>query len=346
MRVSSVLTAFLAAVLLCAAARVAQAGQTIGAVREAGKLACGVVTDEDDYSEADTHGNLSALGADFCRAVAAEVLGDPGKLVIHTMADEPGALGVLRDGKIDVLFGATPNPIIGETYGVRYGAPIFYDGAGLLVSTQGGIKTLADLSHRSVCFINASPPEHILYDQLEPRLAQPEWRFPYTERGEMEVALVDGHCDAMIGDISWLANVRSAFHAQIKRFTVLPERLTIDPFSPVTRVADAQWNALIDWTVWALLQAEEQGVTKENAVAMRDSSNPVVRRLTGATPWIGKAFDISDDGFLHAIQAVGNYGEIYDRDVGMHSRLELPRGRNELASRGGLMWALPVEPLQ
>ena len=338
--------ALLAAAVLAVSAHAAHAGKTLDGVHEAGVLTCGVVVDIDDYSEADTHGNLSALGADYCRALAVEILNDAAKVTIRSLSDEPSGLAALRDGKIDVLFGATPNPVIGTTYNVGFGPPIFIDGQGFLTSGDSGIRTLADLSGRHVCFINASPAEQILYDALEPLLKVAEVHFPFSERGEMEAAFVGGHCDAMTGDISWMANARSAFHAQTARFLVLPETISLDPLSPAYRRNDPQWASLVDWTVWALLQAEEHGVTRTNAAALRDSPDPVVRRLTGATPWIGRALGIGDDGFLHAVQAVGNYGEMYDRDVGMNSRLELPRGRNELASKGGLMWALPVEPLQ
>jgi general L-amino acid transport system substrate-binding protein len=325
---------------------VAGPGETLAAVRRAGALRCGVVIDVDDYSEADTHGDLSALGADFCRALAAETLGDPGKARFLSLPDEPGGLAALRDGRVDVLFGATPHPVVGGIYGVAFGPPMFFDGQGFLVARDSGIATPADLGGRNVCFINASPPERGLYDALEPRLRVPEARFPFSERGEMEAALVGGHCDAITGDISWMANVRSAFHAQVARFTVLPDTISLDPMSPAYRVGDATWASLVDWTVWALLQAEEHGVTQANAEDMRRSADPVVQRLTGELPWIAKSLGVSEDAFRLAIEAVGNYGEIYERDVGAASALALPRGRNALASRGGLMWALPVEPLQ
>jgi general L-amino acid transport system substrate-binding protein len=141
-----------------------------------------------------------------------------------------------------------------------------------------------------------------------------------------------------------MANVRSALHAQTSRFKVLPETITVEPMSPVYRTGDPQWASLVDWTVWVLLPAEEHGVTQANVGRLAEGRDPRVQRLTGAMPWMGKALGVSDAAFRHAIEAVGNYGEIYERDVGSRSALDLPRGRNDLAARGGLMWALPAEP--
>jgi general L-amino acid transport system substrate-binding protein len=325
----------------------AKADATLDAIHEARALTCGVVIDEDDYSEADTHGNLSAFEADFCRALSAEILGEDAKVMLYSAPDEPTGLAALRDRKIDVLFGATPNPVIAGVYGVGFGPPIFYDGQGFLVSKTSGIASLTDLSKRHVCFINASPPEHVLYDVLEPMLKEREIRFPFSERGEMEVALVNGLCDAMTGDISWMASARAAFHGRKANFTILPETLTVDPLAPTYRAADPQFASLVAWTVWTLIAAEEHGVTQANVEDLRKSSDDaVIKRLTGAMPWIGKAFGVSDDAFFHALHAVGNYGEIYDRTVGDKSALLLPRGRNALASKGGLLWSLPIEPLE
>jgi len=239
----------LAACLLAVFATPAHAGATLDAVREAGRLRCAVSIDVDDYSEADTHGDLSALGADFCRALAAELFGGPDRAAVMALPDEPSGLAAVRDRRADVLFGATPNPMIGAAFGLRFGPPIFFDGQGFLVAKDSGISKLTDLAGRHVCFINASPPEQTLYDALEPLLAAPEARFPYSERGEMEAALVGGHCDAITGDISWMANARASFHAQVSRFVVLPETISIDPMAPATRSDDADFAALVDWTV-------------------------------------------------------------------------------------------------
>lgn len=321
-------------------------GPTLDRVHAAGTLRCGLVGDEDDYSEADRHGDLTALGADVCRALAAEILGDAGRARFLTLRDEPDGLAAVRDGKIDVLFGATPNPVIGGLDHATFGPPIFFDGQGFLVSNRSGIKAVPDLAGRHVCFINASPPEQLLTDELEPRLKTPESNFPFSERGEMEVALLDGHCDAVTGDISWMANIRAGFRERRQDFSILSGTISTDPFSPAYRDDDRQWGSVVDWTVWVLLQAEAHGVTRADVAAMRTSPDPVARRIAGATPWIASSLGLTDDAFAHAIAAVGNYGEIFDRDVGQHSALQLPRGRNRLSEQGGLMWALPIEPLQ
>ena len=340
-------TTLAAAFLLLAGHHVpAQAGTTLDKVRAAGLLTCGVVSDEDDYSEADRHGDLTRLGADLCRALAAAVLDRADRARFLTLRDEPEGLRAVHDGRVDVLFGATPDPAVGQVYRVAFGPPVFIDGQGFLVPTNHGIRTATDLAGKLVCFINASPPEQVLYDALDPHLSRPTAHFPFSERGEMEVAMMDGHCDAITGDISWMANVRAGFGRRAGDFAVLPDTISTDPLSPAFRDDDPQWNALVSWTVWALLQAEEHGVTHANVASMRGSADPVARRLAGAMPWIGKALGIGDDGFAHAISAVGNYGELYDRDVGAGSRLQLPRGRSQLAAKGGLLWALPIEPLQ
>ena len=335
-----------AALLLVRTPPAAHAGETLHKIMAAGTLRCGLVSDEEDYSEADRHGDLSRLGADYCRALAAELFADASHARFLTLRDEPDGLAALRDDKVDVLLGATPNPAIGSIYRVAYGPPIFFDGQGFLVSGRSGIRTLADLGGRHVCFINASPPEQLLYDALDPRLKTPSVHFPFSERGEMVDAFIAGHCDAITGDISWMANIRAGIEARSRDVSILPDTLSIDPFAPAYRLGDAQFAALVDWTVWALLQAEAHGVTQANVASLRSSADPVARRLAGATPWIARSLSLPDDAFARAIAAVGNAREIYERDVGSGSALQLPRGRNALAADGGLMWSLPVEPLQ
>lgn len=324
----------------------AHAQSTIEAVRKAGVLNCGLVSDEDDYSEADTHGNLSVLGADYCRALSAEIFGNKNRARFLVLPDEPTALARLRDRKVDVVFGATPDPAIGSVYQVAFGPPMLLDGQGFLVSDRSGISRLADLSGKRVCFINASPAERTLYDALDSQLRTPELHFPYSERGEMNVAMLDGHCDAITGDLSAMAGVRAGFGANAARFHLLGETISTDPFSPAVRQGDAQWAALVDWTIWVPLQAEAHGIDHANLAGSGNNADPVLQRLSGRSPWIGRTLGIGEDGFTHALQQVGNAAEIFDRDAGARSPLALPRGRSAPLEKGGALWSLPVAPLQ
>ncbi|MBE7210249.1 MAG: transporter substrate-binding domain-containing protein [Gluconacetobacter diazotrophicus] len=320
-------------------------GGTLEAVRKNGVLRCALVSDEDDYSEADTHGDLTALGADLCRALAAEVLGDGHRARFLVQPDEPAGLEAVRSGRADVLFGATPDPVTGAVKHLAFGPPVFFDGQGFLVRRELNVGSPAGLSGKNVCFINAAPSERTLYDGLEPTLATPERHFPYSERGEMNVALLDGHCDAVTADLSILANVRASFGNRAGGFSILDGTVSTDPFAPAVRDGDPAWLAIVDWTVWALVQAEQHGVTHANLLASRQGRDPAARRLAGE-PWIARTLGLDDLAFARAIAAVGNYGEIYDRDVGRDSKLGLPRGRNQPAEQGGLLWALPVQPAQ
>ena len=162
----------------------------------------------------------------------------------------------------------------------------------------------------------------------------------------MNVALEDGHCDATAGDVSLMANVRNSFDKRAAHFHVLDAVLSTDPFSPAYRLGDTQWAALVDWTIWAPLQAEIHGIDHSTLPKLGDSTDPVVKRLLGHEPWIGRSLGIDDTGFTKALEQVGNAEEIFDRDVGAHSELKLPRGRSAPVERGGALWSLPVQSPQ
>jgi len=153
---------------------------------------------------------------------------------------------------------------------------------------------------------------------------------------------VVGHCDAMSADLSRLAGKRAAFHARAADFVLLPETLTLEPVAPAYRQGDAQWAAIVDWTVHALVQAEASGVTQSNVAGLHDIDDPTVQRLLGIDFAAGRALGLEHDWAARTIAAVGNYGEIYDRTVGQDAPMRLPRGLNALWTSGGLMHPLPV----
>jgi len=166
--------------------------------------------------------------------------------------------------------------------------------------------------------------------------------FPFEEIGEMEAALVGGRCDTETYDVSKLAEGRSAFHGRKNDFEILPDRLTIDPLSPVVRDGDADWARVVDWVTGALVQAEISGVTQDNAEAMKGSADMIVQSLVGVRQGMQWGLFLDRNWSLWAIEAVGNYGEMFDRDVGAHSPMRLERGVNRPWTEGGMLWSPPI----
>jgi general L-amino acid transport system substrate-binding protein len=320
----------------------AAAADTLNDVRAAGTLHCGVNTAEEDYSKFESHGDLSVLGRDVCRAVAAVVLGDPGKVTLVPLPDDPHSLAAVKSGKVALLAGGTPDLASQAAFGVSFGPPVFYDGQGFLVHGTTGPKSIADLAKRQVCFISDTQAEQDLDDRLA--LRQVDFiPFPFEETGEMEAALVTGRCAAIAAPVSQLASMRPGFHARTSQYEILPDTVTLQPYAPVFRSDDQRWAAIVTWTVNALILAEEAGVTQANAPVQQGTGRQEVRYFLGGTPGVGKALGLDDAWALRAVQAVGNFGEMFERDLGSGSPLRLARGRNALWTQGGLIAAPPIQ---
>jgi general L-amino acid transport system substrate-binding protein len=328
-----------AALLLCAPS--VHAGSVLDQIRIRQDVHCGVVTDQDDYSKEDSHGNLTALGADLCKAITAAALGAGAKVVVSAYPDEPSGLEALRSGKIDVLGGATPSLQNRAHYPVTFGPTVLYDGQGFLVLTLSPVKALKDLAGKQICYIGGTAADEALQPALKARdIAYIP--FEFEEMGEMEAALVAGRCTAITGDVTQLANMRAAFLGQKHNYSILPELITADPVAPAYPAGDREWGAIVDWTVTALIQAEESGVTAANVEDMRKSEDPVVRRLLGTARGPVLALGLDQEWSVRAIKAAGNFGEIYDRDVGMGSPLKLARGMTALWNKGGALYPMPI----
>jgi general L-amino acid transport system substrate-binding protein len=318
----------------------AHAGTVMDGIRKSGSFPCGVVTALNDESTDDTHGNLSALGTDLCRAVAAAMLGPQAHIELKQFPAEAQAYQSLQKGEIDLIVGATPDPGLARRYGVQYLNPVFFDGQGLLVHKDRGIQSLRDLAGKQVCFIDLTDAA-TKFEQAVQAAGIKVGFFPFEEIGEMEAALVDGHCDAETHDISKLAQGRSAFHGRKNDFEILPDRLTLDPLSPVVRTNDPDFARVVNWVAGALVQAQISGVTQANAEAMKRSPDPVVQTLVGVRQGPQWGLFLDRNWSLWAIEATGNYGEIFDRDVGAQSPLRLERGPNRPWTQGGMLWAAP-----
>ena len=303
-------------------------------------LNCGVNTNTDDWSKAEPHGNLAAFEADLCKAVAAAALGSADKVKFVTFNDDDESAAGLRSGKIDLLALATPS-VTGTFAGFGFGPIVFYDAEGFLARKRAGIVTVADLAGKKICFMGSTGPEENLKTCLRKRhiAYQP---YPFEEQGEMEAAFYTNQCEVYSADLTQLAVTRAKFRALAKNFVILPERVAEDPIAPAFRLDDPQWAAVVTWTVNALIQAEESGVSRANLAASRASTDPAIQQLLGTKGHVGHALGLSDDWAARAIGAVGNYGEIFDRDLGAGSPLKLERGVNALWTKGGLLYPWPI----
>jgi len=326
--------------LLLLAAFSAHAGTVLDGIKKSGSFPCGVVSELNDETTDDTHGNLSAFGTDLCRAVAVAILGPHAHIDLKQFPAEEQAYKSLQNKEIALIVGATPNPGLARRYGVDYLNPVLFDGQGVLVHKDRDIHSLRDLAGKQICFIDQTDAS-TRFEQAVQKAGIKVGYFPFEEIGEMEAALVDGHCDAETHDISKLAEGRSAFHGRKNDFEILPDRLTLDPLSPVVRTDDPDFARVVDWVAGALVQAEISGVTQANAEAMKGSPDLVAQTLVGARQGPQWGLLLDRDWSLWAIEAVGNYGEMFDRDVGAHSPLRLDRGPNKPWTEGGMLWAPP-----
>ena len=314
---------------------------TLDKIRSAGSLPCGINTEEPEYSTQDAHGNHTAFDMDLCKAIAVAVLGANAKFTIVPFRAEADALAALKVGEIAVLATGSPTLVNSANAGLGFAPVIFYDYQGFLVNKTMGINSAKELAGKKVCFLGGTEIENQLEGYM--KREQIKWLpFSFQEEGEMEAAFITRNCAAVTADVSQLAYERIAFKGMAKNFEILPEVVAQDPLAPTYRADDAQFAAIVNWTVEILIQAEESGLTQANIASAKKSDDVIVQRLLGTQRGYGQYLGLDDAWAAHVIEAVGNYGEIFERDLGPQSAMHLNRGANNLASHGGLMVAMPI----
>ena len=318
-----------------------QTQSTLKKVRAAGELVCGVDIEEPEWTLADAHGNRKAFDDDICKAIAVAVLGADAKATIKYFRDEASSLSALKSAQIDVLATASKNFRF-DNGALLFGAPIFYDYQGIMVDRDKGIHSLKDLEGKKICGLVGTEIEY----QLAAYMAREGIKYlpgPFSEEGEMEAALVTGTCQAVTADVSQLAAERTAFRQLSSKYMIVPDvMVTKDPLAPAVRADDAQWAAIVDWTMQALIQAEEMGITQANLPEMKKSDDMLAQRLLGTHKGWAVFLGLDDEWAARTIEAVGNYGEIFERDLGPKSPMKLERGLNNLSTHGGLMYSNPI----
>jgi general L-amino acid transport system substrate-binding protein len=284
----------------------------------------------------DGQGRYSGLDVDICRAVAAAIFGTPGNVRYeHATSVEQ----FQKTPDIDVVSRRLTWSLQREAMGLLFGPVTFYDGQGFLVPAGLPAQRVGQLSNARICVVASGLSESNLTAYFRSRnLAL---RKVLIQTGQVEAELLAGRCDAFTADVSELGSLRSAMRKP-DAFKILSEQISKEPLAQVVRKGDVDLFDVLRWTIFAMIAAEELGVTSGNIDAMAKGGNAEVRRLVGVAPGSGEAVGLDDAWAYNIIKNVGNYGEIYERNVGMASPIKLPRGVNALWSAGGLMYAPPL----
>ena len=327
------------AALLAVGASSASAA-TLDTVKQRGTLVCGVSTGFAGFSAPDSQGNFKGLDADYCRALAAGVFGDASK-VRYVALTAQNRFTALQSGEV-LYRNSTQTFLRGATLGLRQGPVNFYDGQGFVVKKDTGVKELKDLKGATVCVAQGTTHEVTLGDYG--RANGIDWKPLVFDRPDtMLQTFFGGRCDAMTQDASALAGSVATAAPNPADYLVLPVTISKEPLGPFTRNGDEVWSDIITWLHYGLVEAEELGVTQANVDEMAKSNMPAVQRLLGASGDLGSRLGLDNKWMQQALKATGNYGEIFERNVGKTSPLKLERGLNATWTKGGLMYAIPFK---
>jgi general L-amino acid transport system substrate-binding protein len=320
----------------------AHAGKTLDAIKARGQLVCGVSSGVAGFSQANSAGQWSGLDVDVCRAIAASILGDPNKVKWVPLVSQQ-RFAALQSGEIDILSRNTTWTLTRDaSLGLSFVGIAYYDGQAFMVPTKSKLKSATQLKNATVCVQSGTTTEKNLSDFS--RTNKLNLKTVVFEQFEAaNTAYFSGRCQAYTTDASALASVRSKAAKNPADHVVLPELISKEPLGPAVRRGDDEFFAIARWVLFGLMEAEEYGITQANVAALqRDSKDPAVGRLLGTTEDMGKPLGLDRQWLARALQATGNYGEIFERNVGAKSPLRLPRGLNNLWSKGGLHYAPPV----
>ncbi len=329
--------------LALAALPLARAGEVLDSVKSRGVLRCGVSEGIAGFSQKDTSGRWQGLDVDFCRAVAAAVLGD-GERVEFVPLRSSTRFPALEARQIDLLVRNTTWTLAREAVlKVQFPAILFYDGQGFMVPAASGIVGLEQLKDATVCVEKGTNHGR----NLERYTAASGLTFKtlvLDSAHDVAAAFFTGRCAAYSSDASQLAAARLSAPGATDDYVILPERISREPLAPVVWGGDPQWTTVVRWVLYALLIAEDEGLTRANVAAKTAAGEGVIAWLTSQEfKLIGKALVLAPGWAARAVQAVGNYAEVYDRNVGAASPLKIERGLNRLWTQGGLMYPPPID---
>ncbi len=333
----------LAAALCLSAAGFAATGAsaaTLGDTKSRGTVRCGVNTGLPGFGFQNDRGEWAGLDVDYCKAIAAAIFNDPTK-VVYSPLSAVQRFPALQNNEVDVLARNTTWTMSRDTsLGLSFAGTNFYDGQGFMVKKALGVNSALQLSGATVCVQSGTTTELNLADYFASNNMQYN-PVVIESQSDVNAAYDSGRCDVLTTDQSGLYASRLEL-AQPDDHQVLPEIISKEPLGPAVRQGDDQWFNVVKWTHFALLNAEEFDITQANVEEMRNSDNPEIRRLLGTEGTFGADAGLSNDFVVNIVKAVGNYGEIFERNVGTSSPLGIARGQNALWTKGGLQYAPPV----
>ncbi|QAU50226.1 amino acid ABC transporter substrate-binding protein [Bradyrhizobium guangzhouense] len=335
-RVTLALTLALAAGLSAQAAD----AQTLKTVKDRGMLSCGVSQGLPGFSSPDDKGNWTGLDVDVCRAIAAVVLNDPTKIKFVPLSAKD-RFTALQSGEIDVLSRNTTWTVSRDTsLGANFTGVTYYDGQGFMVKKSLKVNSALELNSASVCVQTGTTTELNLADYFKAN----NMKYEVIAFGTIDEAIKayeSGRCDVFTDDSSGLYASRLKLTNPADH-VVLPEIISKEPLGPMVRHGDDQWFDIVKWTLFAMVSAEELGITQKNVDEMAKSDKPELKRVLGTDGNLGEQLGLTKDWVIRIVKAVGNYGESFDRNVGEGSPLKISRGINNLWTKGGLQYSPPI----
>ncbi|MBW1645793.1 MAG: amino acid ABC transporter substrate-binding protein [Deltaproteobacteria bacterium] len=328
-------------ILVTLPAMTSWAGETLNAVRAKGYVTVGVNGSLFGFGQPDAKGVWKGLDVDTGRAIAAAVFGDASKVKFIPLTAVQ-RFTALQSGEIDVLCRNATRTLSRDTaMGLNFVTVNYYDGQGFMVSKKLGVKSAKELDGATVCVLPGTTTEQNVADFF--RTNGMKWKPVVIEQtAELAKAFFAGRCDVLTSDASQLAGTR-AVSPNPSEYVILPEIISKEPLAPAVRHGDDQWRDIVDYAVLAMIDAEELGITSKNVDEMLKSKNPKVQRFLGVIKGNGKSLGLDEKFAYNIIKQVGNYGEVFERNVGVNTKLGLKRGLNALWTQGGLMYSPPFK---
>lgn len=318
------------------------AATTVDAIKARGKVICGVNGNRAGFSALDSRGQWAGMDVDTCKAIAAAVLGDKDKVQFVKTTTQT-RFTALQTGEVDVLTRNVTWTLSRDSkLGIDFVAPTFYDGQGFMVPTKLGVKSVKELDGATVCVLPGSTSEKVAADVF--RANGLKYKPVVIEsKKELNTAFFGGRCDVHVQSTSGLSSARATVASNPDDYIILPGVYGKDPMGPVVRQGDPQWKDIVAWTVYAMMEAEENEITSKNVDEFLKSKDANIARLLGNKDSLGKDLGLDNQWAYRIVKQVGNYGEVFDRNVGKDSPLKLSRGINDLWTRGGLLYAPPFK---